>query len=141
MPEIDYHEKREAPRLPIELKVEYKQLNTFFADYTRNISNGGTYIKTHKPFAVGTDFLFKLYVPSLDGPLTITGRVQWTVKPGEEKEGESPGMGIRFIYQSPEEKLAIERTVERLMIDNLGRHLYEKLVVEHETRRTSEPEK
>ena len=42
-------DRRLAYRAPIELKVEYKRLNTFFADYTRNISRGGTFIGTDKP--------------------------------------------------------------------------------------------
>ncbi len=33
-------EGRQAPRAPIELKVDYKKLNSFFADYTKNISQG-----------------------------------------------------------------------------------------------------
>ena len=37
-------ERRAEVRRPIELKVEYKRLNTFFADYTKNISRGGTFI-------------------------------------------------------------------------------------------------
>jgi type IV pilus assembly protein PilZ len=45
---------RVEPRAPIELKVEYKRINSFFADYTRNISKGGTFIKTTKPLAIGT---------------------------------------------------------------------------------------
>ena len=30
----------------ITLRVDYKRLNTFFADYTKNISKGGTFIRT-----------------------------------------------------------------------------------------------
>ena len=47
-------------RAPIELKVDYKKLNTFIADYTKNISKGGTFIKTDRPLKVGTEFVFKL---------------------------------------------------------------------------------
>ncbi len=46
--------------------MEYKRLNTFFYDYTKNISKGGTFIKTEKPLDIGTIFLFKLMVPSRD---------------------------------------------------------------------------
>ena len=128
----DSSEKREDLRAPIELKVEYKRLNTFFADYTKNISKGGTYIKTDKPLEVGTEFVFKLFIPSLDEPIVLTGVVKWTVVPGDEKEGDSPGMGIGFKYKDDDEKVAIERTVERLMVDSLGRHLYSRLIDEHE---------
>ena len=57
-------ERRREARAPIELKVEYKRLNTFFYDYTKNISKGGTFIKTEKPLDIGTVFLFKLQVPA-----------------------------------------------------------------------------
>jgi hypothetical protein len=49
-------DRRREQRAPIELKVEYKRLNTFFYDYTKNISKGGTFIKTDKPLDIGTVF-------------------------------------------------------------------------------------
>ena len=125
-------DKRKFPRGAIELKVEYKRLNTFFADYTKNISKGGTFIKTRKPLDVGTEFLFRLHVPSLDEPLTLRGRVQWLVRDGEEAPGEHPGMGIRFVYDDGKEQAEIHAKVEKLMIDSLGYHLYSKLMREHE---------
>ena len=120
-------EKRAFPRAPIELKVEYRRLNTFFADYTKNISRGGTFIKTKKPLDIGTDFIFKLFIPTLENPIELTGTVKWIVKPGEEGPGEQPGMGIKFKYDKPNQKDNIESTVEKLMIDSLGQHIYDKL--------------
>ena len=76
MAEEPDRERRIDVRSPIELKVEYKRLNTFFADYTKNISRGGTFIKTSRPLPVGTEFLFKLVVPGREVPLTIHGEVQ-----------------------------------------------------------------
>lgn len=124
-------EKRGHPRTPVELKVTYKRLNTFFHDYTRNISKGGTFIRTPKPLDVGTEFLFKLLVPELLDPLTLTGRVQWVVAEedaGKEGEHPEPGMGIQFLYESDEDKLKVESTVERLMKKHLGERAYAKLM-------------
>ncbi|MCP4198356.1 MAG: TIGR02266 family protein [Proteobacteria bacterium] len=124
-------EKRVEPRAPIELKVEYRRLNTFFADYTKNISKGGTFIKTRKPLKIGTEFVFKLFIPSLDEPIALNGKVQWIVNPGEEESGEPPGMGIKFEYegiQGQKKKKQVETTVEKLIVDSLGRHLYNKLL-------------
>lgn len=120
-------ERRENGRSPIELKVEYKKLNTFFADYTRNICKGGTFIRTRKPLEVGTEFVFKLVVPKLATPLALRGEVKWVVREGEAAADE-PGMGIRFLYASDEERRAIESVVERLMIDSLGQLIYSKLM-------------
>lgn len=126
-------EGREHSRQPIELKVEYKRLNSFFSDYTRNISKGGTFIQTAKPLDVGTEFIFKLHVPGLDEPLRIAGRVQWVVTQEDIDAGRGrgpgePGMGIRFVYKKPEARAEIERRVERIMVDSLGQLLYSKLM-------------
>lgn len=121
-------DRRNHPRAPIELKVEYRRLNTFFADYTRNISRGGTFIKTQKPLDVGTEFLFKLAIPTLEEPIVLKGKVQWVITPEGAKDDESPGMGIKFIYDDAPFREEIENKVERLMIDSLGKHLYNKLV-------------
>jgi type IV pilus assembly protein PilZ len=125
--------RRDFPRAPIELKVEYKRLNTFFADYTKNISRGGTFIRTSRPLDVGTEFVFKLVVPNLEQPLALRGQVRWVVKEGEPpppgvEVGHEPGMGIKFIFESEKERQLIEATVEKMMIDSLGQLLYSKLI-------------
>ena len=78
-------DRRDASRAPIELKVEYKRLNTFFADYTRNISRGGTFIRTDRPLDIGTEFVFALVVPHVGEPLRLKGRVQWVTVDNEWK--------------------------------------------------------
>jgi type IV pilus assembly protein PilZ len=125
-------ERRRDGRAPIELKVEYQRLNTFFSDYTRNISKGGTFIKTNRPLDIGTEFLFKLYVPRLDAPLCIRGQVQWVITEADLAAGrdspDGPGMGIRFQFVDDEERRGIERSVERLMVDSLGQLLTSRLL-------------
>ena len=119
------NERRESTRRPIELKVEYKRLNTFFADYTKNISRGGTFIKTSRPLPVGTEFLFKLFVPGRTEPLTIHGEVQRIIDATDDEE---PGMAIRFVYREGDPQPEIARTVEGLMTESLGPRLYAKLM-------------
>ena len=121
-------ERREAYRLPIELKVGYKRLNSFFADYTRNISRGGTFIRTQKPLDIGTEFLFRMKVPKLDDALVLKGRVQWIVKPEDATDAQEAGMGIGFIYESEADRERIRTAVEKLMVDSLGPVLYEKIM-------------
>ena len=127
----DSPERRVEPRRPIELKVEYKRLNTFFADYTKNISRGGTFIKTRRPLPIGTEFLFKLFVPGRTEPLTIHGEVQRIV---DEAPGEDQGMAIKFVYREGDPQEAIARAVEGMMGDSLGPRLSSKLL-EHAGKR------
>ena len=116
-------EGRQSARAPIELKVDYKKLNSFFADYTKNISKGGTFIKTKKPLPIGTRFLFKLTVPQRENPFELLGEVVWS-----QNEGEESGMGIRFIYSNDAQRSDFEGVVEQLMATSLGSDLAGKLL-------------
>jgi type IV pilus assembly protein PilZ len=118
-------EQRAQQRSAIELKVEYQRMNTFFYDYTKNISRGGTFVGTDQPLEVGTRFVFKLLVPALTEPLELTGEVRWTRQAGEA--GGDPGMGIQFIFANESERVVVNQVVERLMVDSLGRLIYTRL--------------
>jgi type IV pilus assembly protein PilZ len=121
-------ERRIARRAAIELAVEYKRINTFFSDYTKNISRGGTFIRTEKPLTVGTEFVFALTVPNLVEPLRLRGRVKWVVAPENASGGSPAGMGIEFIYQDVDDRRATEQVVEQLMSRELGETLSNKLL-------------
>lgn len=121
-------ERRASERHAIELKVEYKRLNSFFADYTRNISKGGSFIRTNKPLAIGTELVFALTIPTLSEPLKLLGRVMWVVREDKATEEAPAGMGIRFQYANEEERAAFEALVETLMADQLGEDLSTRLL-------------
>ncbi|HSK01967.1 MAG TPA: TIGR02266 family protein [Kofleriaceae bacterium] len=134
-------ESRAEGRRPIELKVEYKRLNTFFADYIKNISRGGTFIKTSRPLPVGTEFLFKLIVPGREAPFTIHGEVHRIIDPrpssassGDGEGDDETGMAIRFTYREGDPQSEIARVVEGMMTESLGAKLYARLM-EHAHKR------
>ena len=108
--------------------MDYKRLNTFFADYTKNISKGGTFIRTTKPLDVGTEFVFVLSVPSHDKQLELKGVVMWIVTE-ETATADSPaGMGIKFKFTNDEERAKVDDFVEKLMDEALGQHISTKLL-------------
>jgi len=123
MSESKRPQNRKHPRAPIELRVDYKKLNSFFADYTKNISKGGTFIKTDKPLSIGTRFLFKLTIPRRDPSFELLGEVVWS-----KTEPPDPGMGIRFIYADESQRTEFESIVEKLMEESLGAELTHKLL-------------
>lgn len=130
---MDAEERRDDGRSTITLKVDYKRLNTFFADYTRNISKGGTFIRTTKPLDVGTQFVFVLTVPETkaDGAgvhLELTGEVKWIVTEADATEESPAGMGIQFVFMDDGERQRVESVVAELMRSSLGDHLAEKLL-------------
>ena len=129
-------ERRAEKRRAIELKVEYKRLNTFFADYTKNISRGGTFIKTQRPLPIGTEFMFKLFVPGREDPLTIHGEVQRIVTETDAHSKDEQGMAIKFVYRQGDPQEEIAAAVGHMMTDSLGPRLYAKLM-EHAHKRRS----
>lgn len=112
---------RGSSRAQFKLRVDYERMNSFFADYTSNISKGGTFIKTVRPLAVGTRFVFQLSVPALSEPVSLTGEVTW-VLPAEfaKSPDDEPGMGIRFVFESEGARRDFEDLVERMMVEALG---------------------
>jgi type IV pilus assembly protein PilZ len=123
-------DRRQHLRAPIELKVEYKKLNTFFADYTKNISKGGTFIKTERPLPLDTEFLFRLFIPRLESPVEIRGVVVWLNQEGaiSHPEVAEMGMGIRFLFPDDATRAGFHKLVEGMMRESLGDLLFEKLL-------------
>jgi type IV pilus assembly protein PilZ len=125
---VSSSDRRTGARQAIELSVEYKRLNTFFADYTRNISKGGTFIRTDRPLDVTTEFVFALTIRGLEEPLRLRGRVKWVVTPADATPDSPAGMGIEFQYANDAERRATEEVVEKLMGDSLGEGLAARLL-------------
>ncbi len=131
MTDASERDRRRATRAPIQLEVQYRQLNGFFADYTRNLSRGGTFIRTGRPLPVGTVFEFSLIVPHLAEPLTVFGEVTWIVLERQATADQEPGMGIRFVDEGGRREL-LDRTVERLMSESLGPELSGRLLAQRD---------
>lgn len=123
-------ERRRDERAAITLRVDYKRLNTFFADYTKNISKGGTFIRTTKPLDIGTEFVFVLSFPGREEQLKLNGKVIWITTEAEADEAADrpPGMGIRFIFKDDSERDTINDIVEKMMAQTLGEHISTKLL-------------
>jgi type IV pilus assembly protein PilZ len=120
-------DRRGEDRTAITLKVDYKRLNTFFADYTKNISKGGTFIRTTKPLEIGTEFVFVLTVPDAED-LELTGVVKWVVSEAVATEENPAGMGIKFVFKDDTERQRVEDFVSGLMRSSLGSVLADKLL-------------
>lgn len=118
-PESD-DDLRSGQRAPLRLRVDYERMNSFFADYTKNISRGGTFIKTARPLPIGARCQFSFTVPALSEPLQLEGEVTWVVMPGAAQQKEEPGMGVKFVFRDAAAQREFEELVERLMEESLG---------------------
>lgn len=108
-------DRREHARAAVELQVAYEKLNAFFADYTKNISKGGTFIPTRRTVPVGTVFHFRLLVPGRSVPFELEGVV---VRSGAD--GPEPGVGIRFRWSDDALRRQFEAAVEAMMTASFG---------------------
>jgi type IV pilus assembly protein PilZ len=127
MVEAKDEEQREADRAPITLRVEYKRIKTFFADYTKNISKGGTFIRTARPLDIGTEFTFVLSLPETV-QLELKGIVKWVITEADATAEKPEGMGIQFVFADDGQRQAVERVVTGMMHESLGPVLAEKLL-------------
>ena len=121
--EVRWSERRLSTRHAITLRVDYKRMNTFFADYAKNISKGGTFIRTGKPLEVGTEFVFVLSIPGQPDQLQLLGEVMWTVDEARATEEQPAGMGIRFRFTDDSERQQLDGFVGKLMSEKLGGHV------------------
>ena len=126
--DVRWQDRRSSPRHAITLRVDYKRMNTFFADYAKNISKGGTFIRTSKPLDIGTEFVFVLSIPGQPEHLQLRGEVMWTVEEAGATEQRPSGMGIRFRFADDSERKSLEQFVEKLMSEKLGGLVASKLL-------------
>jgi uncharacterized protein (TIGR02266 family) len=127
MPSPD-SERRLYPRESIELVVRYQRLNAFFADYVKNISQGGTFVATSEPLPPDTEFVFSLAVPEMEEPLQLRAKVMWTTAPEAATKEHPAGMGIQFQYRDADERGRLERLIEQLIVDQLGQRHADQLL-------------
>jgi type IV pilus assembly protein PilZ len=120
---------RRTPRAPLRLRIDYERMNEFFADYTKNISKGGTFIKTTRPLEIGSRCQFSLSLPALSEPLQLEGEVAWLLSPEQaEESGAEPGMGVRFVFADEVARREFERLVEKMMEESFGAELARRLL-------------
>ena len=104
-------------------------MNSFFADYTKDISKGGTFIKTERPMEIGTRCQFTFVLPALSEPLVLVGEVAWILPvQAARARNEDPGMGVRFLFDSPEAERDFELLIEKMMEDALGPEVAKRLL-------------
>jgi uncharacterized protein (TIGR02266 family) len=95
----DAAEKRRHERKPVTLCVDYDGAEDLLADYTDNLSAGGTFVVTQREMAIGTEIRLVLSFPGLLQPIHVDGVVRWlrgADEPDENGETGNAGVGIEF---------------------------------------------
>lgn len=89
-------ERRRAPRVLVDLEVDYASEDNYLFAYITDISVTGIFIRTTSPEAPGTHLNLR-FSPDDSGPIECEGEVIWVnpFRPGA-RDNLHPGMGIRF---------------------------------------------
>lgn len=102
-------ERRIATRVDVEWSVDCETPDTFLYASIRNISQMGIFVMTGHPLEVGTELTLKFAPPGHEAPLELAGVVQWVNLTRPFAPSPNPGMGIRFVGLTLDQR---ERIVE-----------------------------
>jgi len=109
--------ERVESRIPVSCRVEFSTRTGSYTAYTRDLSPHGLFLKSARPFAVGSPLRLVLHLPERQGPagrrtrsLELQGEVRRVVRPAPGTNL-LPGVGVRFLDIPPEALLAIEEFI------------------------------
>ncbi len=108
--------QRKATRLHHELPIAYRSVGSFLTDWATNISQGGLFINTRKPLAVGTEVRIIIQLPGAEFPFDISGRVTRIEAVGNRANA-APGMAVEFTDVDRSKRERIESFVQKLRKD------------------------
>jgi uncharacterized protein (TIGR02266 family) len=89
---------RQGKRTPVTLKIKFKSetLEQFIERYAVDVSQGGIFIRTKEPLAVGTQMKFEFQLKDASPLIAGEGTVVWTRENDPSRPAIAPGMGVRF---------------------------------------------
>jgi type IV pilus assembly protein PilZ len=106
--------RRQLLRIDAKVEVEFKSFEQFSQEYTKNISQGGLFIKSNEPLAPQSVLEISLILP--DGPehILVVGEVVHTIdKETASARGCDAGMGVHFVDYEETAKQTIENYISK----------------------------
>jgi len=94
--------RRKDPRITKVLSLDYEKTGEFIGGWSTNISTGGVFVKTPKPYKMGETFILELHLPDNTAPIKAKCEVRW-VRSGGDAPDDS-GMGVKFVMMSDDDR-------------------------------------
>jgi type IV pilus assembly protein PilZ len=104
-------DRRSADRFEVIWSVDCETDDTFLYASITNISELGIFVRTHQPLQIGTHVTLRFMPPGAREPFVLAGQVQWINQVRVLAENPNPGMGIRFLALTPDNR---ERIVDAI---------------------------
>jgi uncharacterized protein (TIGR02266 family) len=99
-------DRRASPRVELDVWVEQRAGDDLYIHRAANLSEGGAYFARTVPFPVGTRVHLRLTLPDAGEPIECWGEVV-TARGSDE----GPGMGVRFLRVSAEDRGRIKSAI------------------------------
>ena len=101
-------ERRSDDRIPVAWRLDYKDGENFLYSYIANISSMGLFVHSNSPLPKGTKIQFS-FAPPEQELFILNGEVAWVNPVRDGSDNPNPGMGVRFIDLTDEQR---ERLVD-----------------------------
>lgn len=108
------HERRSYERFEVTWSVDCVTDETFLYASIANISEMGIFVRTIDPLAVGTHLTLRFAPPGSADPFVLRGTVQWVNAIRPLHDNPNPGMGVRFIDLSADDRERIVETIRTI---------------------------
>ncbi|HVU01712.1 MAG TPA: TIGR02266 family protein [Polyangiaceae bacterium] len=107
----DPSNRRGADRFAVQWSVDCETEDTFLYASIRNISELGIFVATREPLGIGTKVTLRFAPQGVAETFVVSGVVQWINPVRLLSENRNPGMGVRFVELSGEDR---ERLVDAI---------------------------
>ena len=109
-------DRRQYPRLDQLIEVSFASTESFIKAYMSNVGSGGLFIKTDEPAELNQKIMVKFYLPHQKEPITVEGMVIWVNPKSGKSLSYPPGMGIKFIRMSSEDKERFNEFITKVIL-------------------------
>ena len=100
--------RRQTPRFPLKVEVDYTSEHNFYTGFLENLSSGGLFIATHQQIEIGQQLEVTFTVPGLAQATTALCEVRWLREENPNTPDIAPGVGCRFVELAADAQAAIE---------------------------------
>jgi len=107
-------DRRSYERIDVEWSVDCETEQTFLYASITNISEMGIFVATHEPLEVGTRLTLRFAMPGEQSPFILFGQVAWVNPIKLLSDNPNPGMGVRFVDLSSENRERIIASVRTI---------------------------
>lgn len=107
-------ERRSSTRFDVTWSVDCETEETFLYAAIANISELGIFVRTIDPLSTGTQLKLRFVPPDASEPFVLQGKVQWVNMVRPLHDNPNPGMGIRFINLTLDDRERLVATIRTI---------------------------